>query len=141
MTTDQATSELSAEEILDLCRGYTLYEWGTQDSVNPIPFVKAKGIYLWDADGNRYLDFNSQAMCVNIGHADDRVIQAINEQVSELPYVVPAHATEARGRLGQELARISPEGLNKSYITLGRGPTPTKRRSELLGSTPVGTRF
>ncbi len=118
MTTNQAVTGASAQEILDLCRNYTLYEWGTQEQVNPIPFVRAKGIYLWDADGKRYLDFNSQAMCVNIGHADDRVIQAINQQVSELPYVVPAHATEARGRLGQELARISPEGLTKSYITL-----------------------
>jgi taurine--2-oxoglutarate transaminase len=118
MSTDHDLSGASAQEILDLCREYTLYEWGTQDSVNPIPFVRAKGNYLWDADGKRYLDFNSQAMCVNIGHADDRVIQAINDQVSALPYVVPAHATEARGRLGQELARISPPGLNKSYITL-----------------------
>jgi len=118
MTTDQAVTAASAQEILDLCREYTLYEWGTQEQINPIPFVRAKGIYLWDADGKRYLDFNSQAMCVNIGHADDRVVQAIAEQVAELPYVVPAHATEARGRLGRELARISPKGLNKSYITL-----------------------
>ena len=118
MATEQALSGASAEEILDLCREYTLYEWGTQEQINPIPFVRAKGIYLWDADGKRYLDFNSQAMCVNIGHADDRVVRAIAEQVAELPYVIPAHATEARGRLGQELARISPEGLNKSYITL-----------------------
>ena len=50
-----------------------------------------------EADGKRYLDFNSQAVCVNIGHADDRGIEAINQQVSALPYVVPAHATEARG--------------------------------------------
>ena len=118
MTTEPAASGASAQEILDLCREYTLYEWGTQEQINPIPFVRAKGNYLWDADGKRYLDFNSQAMCVNIGHADDRVIAAINEQVSALPYVIPAHATEARGRLGKELARISPPGLNKSYITL-----------------------
>ncbi len=118
MSMEQPVSGASAQEILDLCREYTLYEWGTQEQVNPIPFARAKGNYLWDADGNRYLDFNSQAMCVNIGHADDRVVKAIADQVAELPYVVPAHATEARGRLGKELARISPEGLNKSYITL-----------------------
>ena len=74
MTSEQAVSGASAGEILDLCREYTLYEWGTQEQINPIPFSRAKGIYLWDADGKRYLDFNSQAMCVNIGHADDRVV-------------------------------------------------------------------
>ena len=118
MTTEQSESGLSAEQILDLCRQYTLYEWTSQDQINPIPFARAKGVYLWDAEGKRYLDFNSQAMCVNIGHSDDRVIQAITEQLSALPFVVPAHGTEPRALLGRELARITPPGLNKAYFTL-----------------------
>ena len=39
--------------------------------------VKGEGCYFWDADGKRYFDMNSQLMCVNIGHGDKRVIQAI----------------------------------------------------------------
>ena len=117
MTTEQATAGVSAAEILDLCRTYTLYEWTAQNAVDPIPFVRAKGVYLWDAEGNRYLDFNSQAMNVNIGHADPRVAHAIGEQLAELPFIVPQHATAARGLLGRELARITPPGLNKAFFT------------------------
>ena len=117
MTTEQATAGVSAAEILDLCRTYTLYEWTSQDAVAPIPFVRARGVYLWDAEGKRYLDFNSQAMNVNIGHADPRVAHAIGEQLAELPFIVPQHATAARGLLGRELARITPPGLNKAFFT------------------------
>ena len=117
MTTEQATAGVGAAEILDLCRTYTLYEWTSQNAVDPIPFVRAKGVYLWDAEGNRYLDFNSQAMNVNIGHADPRVAHAIGEQLAELPFIVPQHATAARGLLGRELARITPPGLNKAFFT------------------------
>ena len=117
MTTEQATAGVGAAEILDLCRTYTLYEWTSQNAVAPIPFVRAKGVYLWDAEGNRYLDFNSQAMNVNIGHADPRVAHAIGEQLAELPFIVPQHATAARGLLGRELARITPPGLNKAFFT------------------------
>ena len=117
MTTEQATAGVSASEILDLCRTYTLYEWTSQNAVAPIPFVRARGVYLWDAEGNRYLDFNSQAMNVNIGHADPRVAHAIGEQLAELPFIVPQHATAARGLLGRELARITPPGLNKAFFT------------------------
>ena len=117
MTTEQATAGVSASEILDLCRTYTLYEWTSQNAVDPIPFVRARGVYLWDAEGNRYLDFNSQAMNVNIGHADPRVAHAIGEQLAELPFIVPQHATAARGLLGRELARITPPGLNKAFFT------------------------
>ena len=117
MTTEQATAGVSAAEILDLCRTYTLYEWTSQNAVAPIPFVRARGVYLWDAEGKRYLDFNSQAMNVNIGHADPRVAHAIGEQLAELPFIVPQHATAARGLLGRELARITPPGLNKAFFT------------------------
>ncbi len=117
MTIEQATAGISASEILDLCRTYTLYEWTAQNAIDPLAFVRARGVYLWDAEGNRYLDFNSQAMNVNIGHADPRVAHAIAEQLAELPFIVPQHATAARGLLGRELARITPPGLNKAFFT------------------------
>src|SRR6185295_8693467 len=112
-------SALSAEEIVRLCKQHTIFEWSAQAAVNPIPMAKAKGVYFWDTDGKRYIDFNSQLMSVNIGHGDARVIDAIKAQADTLTYANPYMATEPRARLGQKLAQIAPGDLNKAFFTLG----------------------
>src|SRR3990172_1670351 len=84
---------LTAEEIVDLSSEYTLWSWSAQKAVKPIPMVKGQGVYFWDASGKRYLDFNSQLMCVNIGHGDRRVIEAIQRQAEELGYAGAGMAT------------------------------------------------
>jgi taurine--2-oxoglutarate transaminase len=88
--------------------------------VNPIPVVRAKGVYFWDTAGKRYLDFNSMTMCVNIGHGDERVISAIQRQAAELPYAAPGMATKVRALASKLVADISPGGkLSKVLFTLG----------------------
>jgi len=96
-----------------------MWSWSAQGKVNPIPVVKAEGIYFWDADGKRYIDFNSQLMCSNIGHGHPKVIQAIKEQVEELAYAGPAMATRPRAEIGPILARHTPGDLKKFFFTLG----------------------
>ncbi|HLL56047.1 MAG TPA: aminotransferase class III-fold pyridoxal phosphate-dependent enzyme [Myxococcaceae bacterium] len=112
-------SSLSAEEIVRLSKQHSIFEWSAQSAVNPIPVTKAKGIYFWDADGKRYMDFNSQLMSVNIGHGDERVINAIKTQAETLTYANPYMATEPRARLGKLLAELAPGDLNKAFFTLG----------------------
>ncbi|TLN08181.1 aminotransferase class III-fold pyridoxal phosphate-dependent enzyme, partial [bacterium] len=90
-----------------------------QGKVNPIPVKSAKGVYFWDVNDKRYLDLNSMTMCVNIGHGDERVIQAIVEQARELPYAAPGMATRPRALLGKKLAEILPAGLTRYLYTLG----------------------
>ena len=68
---------MTSEEIVALARKHTIFEWSAQGSVDPIPVARAKGVYFWTPDGKRYIDFNSQLMCVNIGHSDPRVVKAI----------------------------------------------------------------
>jgi len=87
--------------------------------MKPLVIDRAKGIYFWDADGKRYMDFNSQLMCVNIGHGDERVIKAINDQASVLAYANPFMATEARARLGAKLAEITPGDIDVFFFTNG----------------------
>lgn len=119
-TTEMVKSEqMSDAEIVRLNKEYTLFEWSAQGAFNPIPVDHAKGVHFWDAAGKRYIDFNSQLMCVNIGHGDQRVIQAIQKQAADLPYVSPYHATRVRGELGEMLADITPGNLKKSFFTLG----------------------
>ena len=64
-------------EILPLSLEHSFWTWSAQGEVHPIPVKRAKGVYFWDTDDKRYLDFNSMVMNVNIGHGDERVINAI----------------------------------------------------------------
>ncbi len=110
---------LSAQEIIDLSKRYTLYDWQAQAKAMPLPVERAEGVYFYTTDGTRYLDFNSQLMGVNIGHGDKRVIDAIARQGETLPYISPFMAFETRARLGEKLASLWPGDLEKSFFTLG----------------------
>ena len=114
-----STDRLTADEILRLNREYTFFSWSAQARINPIVIERAEGIYFWDPDGKRYIDFNSQLMSVNIGHGDRRVADAIGEQAHKLAFAAPQFATEVRGRLGQMLAELTPGDLNTFFFTLG----------------------
>src|SRR5215208_7655805 len=114
-----APGAMTSEEIVRLTREHTFFSWSVQGALDPIAIDHAEGVYLYTPDGRRILDFNSQLMSVNIGHGDRRVIDAITEQATRLQYVMPAFATEIRGRLGQKLAEILPGDLDKVFFTLG----------------------
>src|ERR1700682_4412400 len=117
MTTTSDT--MTGDEIVELCRRHTLFEWSAQAAIDPIPVERAKGIHFWTPEGKRFIDFNSQLMCVNIGHGDERVIRAIQEQAAVLAYANPFMATEARARLGAKLAEITPGDIDVFFFTLG----------------------
>ena len=110
---------MQTKEMIDLCKKHTLYTWAANDQVDPLPITRAEGIYLYGPNGERYLDFNSQLMSVNIGHSHPKVIAAIKEQLDELIYVFPGSATPVRARLGKKLANILPGDLNTVFFTLG----------------------
>src|SRR5918996_968610 len=116
MTTTHARS---GEEIVSLTKTHTLYEWSAQSKVDPIPVAGAKGCYFWTPEGKRFLDFNSQLMCTNIGHGHPRVIEAIKRQAETLAYANPFMATEPRARLGQKLAEITPGDIDTFFFTNG----------------------
>src|SRR6266511_6386326 len=110
---------MTGEEMIALSKKHTLFEWSAQSKVDPIPVARAKGIYFYTPEGKRFIDFNSQLMCVNIGHGDERVIRAIQEQVATLAYANPFMATEPRARLGAKLAEISPGDIDVFFFTNG----------------------
>jgi taurine---2-oxoglutarate transaminase len=118
-TTAEKSEQMSGDEIVELCRRHTLFEWSAQSAVDPIPVAGAKGIYFWTPEGKRYIDFNSQLMCVNIGHGDERVIRAIQEQAAALAYANPFMATEMRARLSAKLAEITPGDIDAFFFTNG----------------------
>ncbi len=110
---------LSGEEIVALCRQYTLYDWMAQSAADPIPVDTAKGVYFYTPDGKRYIDFNSQLMSVNAGHGDRRIIEAIKRQADKLAFANPFMAHEPRALLGKKLAELLPGDIDKVFFTLG----------------------
>src|SRR5882762_8104921 len=112
----ETVKALTAEEISELCVRHTLYDWTAQTALNPLAVTSAKGVYFHTADGRRFLDFNSQLMCVNAGHG--RIIEAIKRQAEQLPYIGPFMAHEPRARLGAKLAELLPGDIDKFLFTL-----------------------
>ena len=112
-------TSLSGNEIVDMNREYTFFSWSVQGQVRPIPVEKAEGVYFWDTNGKRYLDFSSQLMNTNIGHQHPKVVKAIQEQAAKLCFVHPGNATDVRGLLGKKLAEVTPGNLKKTFFTLG----------------------
>jgi taurine---2-oxoglutarate transaminase len=110
---------MTAEEMVALCKKHTIFEWSAQDAVDPIPVARAQGVYFWTPEGKRYIDFNSQLMCVNIGHGDARVVKAIQDQAATLAYANPFMATEPRARLGAKLATLTPGDIEVFFFTNG----------------------
>jgi taurine---2-oxoglutarate transaminase len=111
--------DLPDSDILPLSLEHSFWTWSAQGKVAPIPVKRAKGVYFWDVSGKRYLDFNSMTMCVNIGHGDERVIEAIVAQARELPYAGPPMTTKPRALLGRLLSEITPGNLDHFLYTLG----------------------
>jgi taurine--2-oxoglutarate transaminase len=115
----EVVKALTADEISELCLRHTLYDWSAQAALKPLVVTSAKGVHFHTADGRRFIDFNSQLMCVNAGHGDRRIIDAIKRQADQLAYINPAMATEPRARLGRKLAELLPGDIDKVFFTLG----------------------
>jgi taurine---2-oxoglutarate transaminase len=112
--------DLPDDEILPLSKEHIFYTWSAQAKVNPIAVKRAKGVHFWDVNDKRYLDFNSMTMCVNIGHGDERVIKAMQEQAAELAYAAPGMTTRVRALAGKMVVEITPhQALTKVLFTLG----------------------
>lgn len=97
---------------------YTLFSWSKQKGIDPLAIHHASGVYLYDYDGNKIIDFSSGLMNVNIGHGNQRVTDAVVRQMQQVSYVTPSCVTAARGDLGKKLASISPGTLNKTLFTV-----------------------
>jgi len=110
---------MEQDKILTTCMAHNFWTWSAQKHVNPIPVEKAEGVYFWDVNGKRYLDFNSMVMCCNVGHGQKRIQQAMIQQIEKLPFAGPHMATQPRARLCEKLTEILPAGLEKFLFTLG----------------------
>ena len=95
------------------------YSWSAQGGIDPLTVERASGSYFWDDGGNRYLDFSSQLVNVNIGHQHPRLVKAIQDQAARLCTVQPAFANDKRSEAARLIAELAPAPLNKVFFTNG----------------------
>lgn len=95
------------------------HSWSAQGQIDPLPIAGALGSYFWDYDGNRYLDFSSQLVNVNIGHQHPKLVAAIQEQSGKLATVGPTFANDARSEAARLISELAPGDLNKVFFTNG----------------------
>ncbi len=112
-------SSMSSADMISACTKHSLFSWSATGKVDPLPIHRAEGIYLYGPEGQRWLDWNSQLMSVNIGHGHPKVIKAIQDQAAQLAYAYPGMATEIRAKLSLRLAELVPGDLNTFFYTLG----------------------
>ena len=110
---------MDTQEMIDLCLKHTLYSWSATGKVQPMPIERAEGVYLYGPDGQKWLDFNSQLMSVNIGHSHPKVVKAIQDQAASLIYAFPGSATKVRAQLGKRLAELVPGDINTFFFVNG----------------------
>ena len=117
---DMATEigSMTAEQIIADSKRYTLFDWQAQSKASPLAIDRAEGVYMYGADGRRWLDFSSQLMGVNIGHGDKRVTEAIALKAQKPPQHRPFQAFEGRAVLGKRLAGLWPGDIEKTFFTL-----------------------
>jgi 4-aminobutyrate aminotransferase len=84
----------------------------------PLVVTRAKNQYVWDADGNQYLDFLGGIVTVSVGHCNDQVNAKLHQQIDALQHVSTVFANEPQAALAKKIATLTPGGkLTKSYFT------------------------
>lgn len=91
----------SNADIKTLDRSYVFHSWSAQDLIDPLPVKSGDGSYFWDYEDNRYLDFSSQLVNLNLGHQHPRLIQSIKDQAEALCTVAPSFAEKTRSELAE----------------------------------------
>ncbi|MFC5941189.1 aspartate aminotransferase family protein [Micromonospora harpali] len=100
-------------------RAHVFHSWSAQAHIDPLPVAGGEGVHFWDYDGNRYLDFSSQFVNLNIGHAHPRVVEAVQRQAARLCTIAPHFANDQRSEAARLIAEHAPGDLNRVFFTNG----------------------
>ncbi len=84
----------------------------------PLVIARAKDQFVWDADGNEYLDFFGGIVTISVGHCNETVNRKVAAQIEKLEHVSTVLASEPQAALAKRIAEITPERrLTKSFFT------------------------
>lgn len=116
MTTQPKAIPARSDEVV---RKHKEYIWPAVANYYQHPLVAdhASMQYLWDVEGNKYLDFFGGIVTIGVGHCNPRVTTRIKEQVDKLQHTSTLFPNEAIVSLAEKLAQITPGKLQKSFFT------------------------
>lgn len=107
-----------SEEKIRTLAEHAYGSWQAQKSFKkPLLIKDAEGVYLYDENNKRYLDFSSQLICTNLGHKNKAIIEAIVKQTQSILYVAPTFATESTIGAVEALLTVLPKGLEKIFFS------------------------
>ncbi len=102
----------------------------------PLPLERGEGMYVWDVDGNQYLDFFAGILTTSVGHNNPTVNQHIAEQAGKLLHSSTLYPNTAHVMLAEKLADITPEGLDTFYF--GASGTDADETAAILAQVHTG---
>jgi taurine---2-oxoglutarate transaminase len=98
-------------------RARVFHSWSAQALIKPMTISGAEGVYLFDYEGNRYLDFASQLVNVNIGHQHPKVVEAIQHQAAEMCTISPHHAVAVRNEAARLIVELASPRHTRVFFT------------------------
>src|SRR3974377_589848 len=101
----------SLQELMDLERAHLLPTYNRY----PVAFERGKGVFLYDLEGKKYLDFVSGLGVNALGHAHPRIVKTIREQAARLVHVSNLYYHQYQGALAEKLTKLS--GLNRTFFS------------------------
>ncbi len=107
---------MDAYEIIEL-QGKYLWPNHLLYYTDPLPLDRGDGLYVWDVEENRYLDFFAGILTTSVGHKHPKVLDAAREQMEKIIHSSTLYPNEKHVRLAAKLAEITPGNLQKSYFT------------------------
>jgi acetylornithine/N-succinyldiaminopimelate aminotransferase len=99
-------ASMNNAEIVELAHAHLVNNYGCM----PLAFARGNGAHLYDADGNRYLDFFCGLAVTSLGHAHPRIVGAIKEQAEKLTHASNVFHTEPMARLAARLSQAFGDG-------------------------------
>jgi predicted acetylornithine/succinylornithine family transaminase len=103
---------MNEEKIMSIENNYSVRVYAKK----PIVLAMGKGVYLWDVNGRKYLDFTGNYGVCIVGYSRKEVIQAIKKQAERLIHCHGSFYNEVRAELLEKMTRIAPRGLTRAFL-------------------------
>src|SRR5215216_4245623 len=116
MTAPNATEKNSTADLISKQKEF-IWPCAATYYAEPLALERGEGMYVWDTEGNRYLDCFGGVLTTSVGHARPEVVQAISAQVAKISHTSTLYVNRPQAELAEKVAEIAPGNLKKSFFT------------------------